>query len=178
LEIDVNRRVLVNLHLGLASLFLPFLLLIPLSGGLYLAGQKGEQTKTEVFQIEGPVPEDAATFFREQFKARNIDFDFELVRSAGADYILRPSSRVHYMATLSGSTLIFYKMEPDWIKRLIEIHKGHGPAFIKWIQMAFALAIILVTLSGIYLAATIPAYRKVMLICFGMGLLLLLGGLF
>lgn len=168
----MKRSTLIFLHLGLASLFLPFLLLIPLSGGLYLLGQKGEQVKTEAFTIEGAVPEQPEEFFRQAFKDKGVDFDFEYIRASGTDFVFRPSSRVHYMASKTESGTTVYRLEPDWIKRLIEIHKGHGPTLIKWLQIAFAFAILLVTFSGVYLAVIIPSYRKVMGISFGIGLLL------
>ena len=175
----MKRATVVKMHLALASLFLPFLLLIPLSGGLYLVGEKGEQIKTEAFKIEANIPsENQADFFRQQFKERGLDFDFEEIKSSGIDLTFRPSSRVHYMATMSDNGATVYKLEPDLIRRLMEIHKGHGPQLIKWLQTAFALAIVLVTLSGFYLAINIPAYAKTMGICFGLGLLLVAASLF
>jgi hypothetical protein len=175
----LKRATVVKVHLALASLFLPFLLLIPLSGGLYLLGQKGEQVKTEAFRIESPLPlENTDDFFRQQFKEQGLDFDFEYIRVSGSDFTFRPSSRLHYMASKSENGTTVYKLEPDVIRRLMEIHKGHGPVLIKWLQTGFALAIILVTLSGVYLAINIPAYAKTMGICFGVGLLLIVAALF
>ena len=174
----MKRATVIKIHLALASLFLPFLLLIPLSGGLYLIDQKGEQIKTEAFKVDVPVPsENPDDFFRQQFNERGLDFDFEYIRVNGNDLTFRPSSRVHYMASKSESGATVYKLEPDLIRRLMEIHKGHGPKLIKWLQTGFALAIILVTLSGVYLAINVPAYAKTMGICFGMGLLLVLASL-
>ena len=175
----MNRRTMIVLHLGLATLFLPFMLVIPLSGGLYLLDIKGEQTKSEAFRIEQlPPTEKPEDFFRQQFKERGIDFDFEYIRASKDDFIFRPSTRVHYMASKAGDAVVVYKLEPDFVKRMIEIHKGHGPLIIRWLQVAFALALILVTLSGVYLAYIVPSYRKIMGLCFGVGVLLMLLGLF
>ncbi len=174
----MKRSTLVTLHLGLSALFMPFLLILPLSGGLYLLDIKGEQAKVEAFKIAGPVPgENTDAFFREQFKANNIDFDFEYIRVNNNDFTFRPSSRVHYMATKSEAGATVYKLEPDILRRFMEIHKGHGPKIIRWLETAFALALILVTVSGIYLAVTVPAYRKILGGGFAVGLIIMLLGL-
>lgn len=177
----MNRPTLITLHLGLASVFLPLLLLIPLSGGLYLLDYDGKVAKTEAFQIGDALPDgnsdNIEDFFRRQFKAQNIDFDFEFIRVSGDNYTFRPSSRAHYMATKSAGGFTVYKMEPDFFRRLIEIHKGHGPRVIQWLQIAFALSVILVSISGIYLAVTVPAYRKILITGFVAGLAVLGFGL-
>jgi|GEM_PF-1577229 len=174
----MKRVTWVNIHLTLASIFLPFMLMFPLSGGLYLLDVKGGQAKTEAFKIEAPVPqENPEDFFREQFKAKNIDFDFEYIRGNGKEFTFRPSSREHYVAERTEAGATVYKLEPDFIRKIMEIHKGHGPAVIRWFQVAFAIALILVTFSGIYLAATIPRYAKIMGYGFMAGAAVLLLGL-
>ena len=177
----MKRIALINLHLGVASLFLPFMLLMPITGGLHLLGVKGEQVKTTAFKIEEPLPEDPKeqeAFFRDQFKKQGIEFDFEYVRAGGGNYTFRPSSRVHYMATKSDAGIEVFKLEPDLAKRLMEIHMGHGPGLIKMMQIAFAFALVLVSLTGVWLAVVLPAYRQVMLMSFGVGAAIVLLALF
>ena len=171
-----TRITAVKVHLILASVFMPFMLIMPLSGGLYLLDVKGDQAKTEVFKVAGPIPEKADDFFREQFKAQNIDFDFEYIRGTDKEYIFRPTSRVHFVAAKTAEGATVSRIDPDWIKRLMEIHKGHGPKFIRWFEIAFALSLILVTLSGVYLAWTVAPYRRIMGISFLIGALIVILG--
>lgn len=171
-----SRSWMVQIHLIIASLFLPLMLVMPLSGALYLMDQKGDQEKTEAFVVEGAVPKDTAeqeAFFREQFRKQNIDFDFEYIRTTETDFIFRPTSRVYFMAAPSNGVLTMYKVNPTWIKRMMEVHKGHGPKLIRWLEMAFGMAMILVALSGIWIAVVTPIYRRPMIVSFILGAVML-----
>jgi uncharacterized membrane protein len=42
------RRLIIRLHLMIAAFFAPILLMVALSGGLYLLGQKGQTLKTPI----------------------------------------------------------------------------------------------------------------------------------
>ncbi|MBX9765676.1 MAG: hypothetical protein K2X47_00270 [Bdellovibrionales bacterium] len=167
------RQKMITIHVLLASFFLPFLFLLPLSGGLYLLNETGTQEKTAIFSFQDALPTEKLeleAFFRDQFKKNNIDFDFEYIRTSGSDFIFRPTSRIHYIATTSADgTTAVSKVDPSILKRIMEIHKGHGPSLIKWVEIAFGGALILVTLSGLWLALTVASYRKLMLIAFAVG---------
>ncbi len=176
-----SRSWMVQIHLIVASLFLPLMLLMPLSGALYLMDQKGEQTKEEAFVVEGAPPKDKIemeAFFREQFKKNNLDFSFEYIKTTDTDYIFRPTSRVYYMAAPNGSSLTMYKVNPSLIKRMMEIHKGHGPRFVRWQEMAFGIALLLVAFSGVWIGIVTPVYRRAMIASFIVGTLVLALGFF
>ena len=168
-------------HLSLASLFMPLLLLMPFTGVMYLLGYKGDQSSVEAFRMAAvsiPADEKAQeAFFREAFAANSIDYSFSYIRGGGKEFTFRPTSRVHYVAKVSDSgdksEIIFSKVEPNLLKRLIEIHKGHGPIAMKWFEVAFGLALILTTFSGLWLAWTVKPYRKATLISFGLGALVI-----
>lgn len=176
-----TRKVMTYVHLSLASLFMPLLLLMPFTGSMYILGFKGDQTKTESFRIPAvAIPTDEAkqeSFFREIFAANSIDYSFSYIRGGGKEFTFRPSSRVHYTANVSDSVdkpeIVFSKIEPNLMKRLIEIHKGHGPVAMKWFEVAFGLALIFTTCSGLWLAWTVKPYRKATLISFGIGSLVI-----
>ena len=172
---------MINIHLVLASFFLPYLLLMPLTGSLYIWGFTGDQQKTEVFRITDAVPEDKdaqETFFREQFAKNGARTDFEYIRSNKTDFTFRPTTRDHYMASREGEGLTVYEIKPTFLRGLIEMHKGHGPVYMRWLQSVFGVFLILVTLSGLWLSITVPAYRKATLIAFAGGLLVIAFGLF
>lgn len=167
------RQKMISIHVLLSSFFIPFLFLIPLSGALYLLDESGSQEKTFAFSIQEELPSEDSeleAFFREQFKKNNVDFDFEYIRTNGNDFIFRPTSRVHYIATKSSdNTIGFTQVNPSFLKRIMEVHKGHGPILIKWVQVAFGIALLLVTVSGLWLSLTIAAYRRLTLIAFVIG---------
>lgn len=168
---------MINLHLILAALFLPLLLLMPLTGALYILGYKGDQVKTEAFSINAVVPDnekDQERFFREKFKEMGVDYDFEYIRSNKNEFTFRPTTKLYYLALREGEKITFTKVEPNLLYSLIELHKSHGPLMMKWFQAVFGLALILTTLSGLWLAITVKAYRAPTFISFGIGSLIIL----
>lgn len=172
---SMQRKQLITLHLVLSSFFLPFLLLMPLSGTLYLLGLKGEQKTQVAFAVDQPVPagiEERAAFFRTEFEERGIDFDFEYIRESGSTLIFRPSSRDHYIARLTGSGAEVSLVQPDFVKRIVELHKGHGPTLVKRLQTAFGIGLILIAVTGVWLAAVAPPLRMTMGLSFSLGALL------
>lgn len=176
-----SRQWMVQIHLVLAALFLPFLLLMPLSGALYLLDQKGDQVKENVFVVSGTPPEDQQAqekFFREQFSKNNIDYDFEYIKTSPTDYLFRPTSRTYYVATPIDGVLTMQKVKPTLLKRMLEIHKGHGPQLIRIFEIAFGFSLLLVAFSGIWIAYVTPKYRKSMLISFAVGFFVIVSALF
>jgi len=171
-----SRSWMVQIHLIVASLFLPLMLLMPLSGALYLMDQKGDQTKEEAFVVDGIPPKDKTemeAFFRGQFLKNNLDFSFEYIKTTDTEYIFRPTSRVYYMAATSNGSLTMYKVNPSILKRMMEIHKGHGPQFVRWLEMAFGVALLLVAFSGVWIGIVTPVYRRAMIVSFLVGAVIL-----
>jgi len=169
----MKRPIIIQIHLALASLYLPLLLLMPLTGGLYLLGYKGAEIKSEAFQVQAEIPMDKSelrSFFIQQFESQKIDFDFEEIKESGNDFLFRPSTRTYYSASkTSDSAITFYKIEPNLLRKLIEIHKGHGPKLMKWFEISFAVALIMTALSGLWLSITVPKYRRITWISFTLG---------
>lgn len=173
-----SRKLMTYVHLCLASLFMPLMLLMPFTGAMYILGFQGDQTKTEAFRLPSvEVPDgeaDRETFFREAFRNQGLDYDFAYVRGGKNEFTFRPTSRRHYIATVQDTgEIVFSKVEPNLMKRLIEIHKGHGPIAMRWFEVVFALALILTTCSGIWLAWTVKPYRKATILSFGIGALII-----
>jgi hypothetical protein len=174
----MNRSLIIKIHLFLACLYLPFMLLMPLTGVSYLLGFKGEETKSEMFQAPPPPSleeSELKKYFQTNLEKNGIKPNFESIKINGQEYILRPSTRTHFIVKNNlEADWSFFKIEPNWLKRLIEIHKGHGPKLMKWFEISFGLALILTTLSGLWLAITIPAYRKITGISFVAGLIVII----
>lgn len=167
-----SRKLLIQFHLMIASLFLPLMLMLPATGALYIWGVKGTDQQAEAFRTTGVIPADTETqeaFFREKFKEAGVDYDFEYIRVRGADYTFRPQSKVYFTAKAEGENLTFTRHDPALLTRLTELHKGHGPVMMRWFESAFGVALILTTISGLWLAVTVKAYRSTTLISFAIG---------
>lgn len=166
------RKAMIYAHLAMAAFFLPLMLMMPLSGAFYLWGFQGGQETSEAFRVAGTPPDDEAAreeYFRGIFRREAPGFDFEYIRGSGKDFIFRPTTRLHYVATKNGDDLVFSKVEPSPLKRMIELHKGHGPRVMRVYESLFGVFLILVTLSGLWLAWTVAPYRKVTLVSFALG---------
>lgn len=167
------RKTMIYLHLGLASLFMPMLLLMPFTGAMYLWGFQGDQKKSAAFEISEVVPTETSEqekFFRDQFKNKGIEFNFEYIKANKNEFIFRPQSRNHYVANKADDgKWIVSKMEPNLLRRMIELHKGHGPKIMRIFESIFGISLILTTLSGLWLAWNVKPYRKITVVSFVVG---------
>lgn len=164
------RKAILNLHLILSGLFIPFLIIIPLSGSLYLLNIKGPVEKQEVLRVHTLSPiEDKEVFFRSLFKDNQIDFDFEYIKENPNELIFRPANRIHYTAKIVDGEVIVTKITPSVLNRMMELHKGHGPKISKYIGSAFGIALMLLLLTGVYLSWTVKSYRKTLITSFAVG---------
>lgn len=154
---------------------LPFLLMMPLAGTLYLLGQSGDEVREKVFEVQGDIPEEKSekeAFFRQVFKDAGIDYDFQYIRETPTQLIFRPTSRTYMVAKLTPSGAEIFKSSPNLVKIMVELHKGHGPILFRYFEMIFGVGLILMALSGVWLALLVPAYRNKMLFSFGAGAVL------
>lgn len=173
----MNRQLVLKIHLVLSALFIPFLLMIPLTGSLYLLGIKGESPKTEVMKFEATLPADLKEkekFFQNFFSENKIDYKFEYIKETPSELIFRPTSRAYYTAALKDGGWTLFQVSPSLLTRMMELHKGHGPQIMKKFEAAFGVALILVLLSGLWLALTVTTYRKITFISAAIGVVMLI----
>ena len=157
------RSLWIKIHLYLAAFFAPMLIIVAISGGLYLIGEKGEINATPVVLNEMTLidPESAALDqdVRDLLAANNIDHDFEYVKVKGSSLFTRPTSRTHYEFKISASGMTVTKNEVDLQKAMIELHKGHGPLWFKNLQKVMALGLLVILTSGLWLGLQSPGLR-------------------
>ena len=122
-------------------------------------GVKGAQSESSVYlgslseldfkskNIEGEV----RTFFQNQ----QLNQDFEYIKRAGKSLITRPTSKTYYRIDINkNSQLQVSEIQPNIVKRLIELHKGHGPRVFKTFQKVAAFGLIFIIISGLMLGLT------------------------
>ena len=91
----------MTLHLYLAAFFAPIMLIVAVSGGLYLLGIKGEMVKGEAILLPGVVfdaedTDEKTAQVRLALADAGFDSDFEYLRERGAMMMTRPTSRNFY----------------------------------------------------------------------------------
>jgi hypothetical protein len=175
----MSRKLLVTIHLYLAAFFAPLVIAMAVSGGLYLVGVKGEMTTTVVANLGGvSLNADSATLATDVNKVLQqvgIIANFEQVKARDNSFQTRPSSRTHYLLRQNSDGVEIREVSPDLQAAMMELHKGHGPAMYKQLQKVFAVGLLFIILSGLYLGLMSPMYRIKTVVISAFGLLLFAG---
>ena len=192
----MRRSSWITFHLCVASFFAPVLLLMAISGGLYLLGVEGSVKETPV-----TVPAGASLDLdshhlenevRELLMDAGIDHRFESIGGAAHDHsagghshnggtvkegeavtlTTYPTSRVYYVLQVGADGVQVTRHEPDFQERLIRLHTGNGPSAFTYLQRFMALGLVLMVLSGFSIGLAAVRLRTLALSLGGVGLLL------
>jgi len=148
----------------LAAFLAPFIFLVSISGGLYLLGVKGSVAEQSIFESSeigidaksDQLKSDVAALLQ---AAGVSGYSFEYVKVKGDTLYTRPTSRQHYVIKL-GDTVQVVRAQPSLQAALMELHKGHGPTAFKTFQKVFALGLLLIVSSGLWLGLSATRLRK------------------
>ena len=190
----MRRSAWITFHLCVASFFAPVLLLMAISGGLYLLGFEGSVKETPVTVPSGASLDLTSHHLedevRELLMDAGIDHRFEYVGGAGHDHsagghghnenkegeavtlTTYPTSRVYYVLQVGEGGVQVTRHEPDFQERLIQLHTGNGPGAFKYLQRFMAVGLILMVLSGFSIGLSSVRLRTLALSLGGVGLLL------
>ena len=170
------RILLIKLHLYFSAFFSAAIVLVALSGGLYLMGIKGsvdQQLVGSVDMGEALLADPSHARVTAALAAVGIaDFEFDYVNVRGAQLVTRPTTRPFYSLTIEGDRVTVRRSTPTLQKRMIELHMGHGPLAYKTYQQFFAAGMLFVMLSSLWLGLSSDRLRRTTLITSGGGLLL------
>ena len=158
------RKLLVTLHLLFAGFMAPAFILLSVTGGAYLLGQKGQETKVALNLPAGTVIDlkssTAEADIRALLKTANIDHEFEYLKNRETTAQTRPTSRPYISFKQKDGVWIAEKVTPNFMNAAIEIHKGHGPKLLKTYHKIVALMLIGVVFGGIFVGLLAKAYRR------------------
>lgn len=161
----MDRKLLITIHMYLAAFFAPAVLLVAFSGGLYLLGVKGE-VEQEIIYSSSEVRIDNQSASLEADVAALLaragveSYSFEYAKVSGTTVYTRPTSSDHYLIKSSAVGVEVIHARPSLQSRMIELHKGHGPTNFKTFQKAFAIALIFIILSGLWLGVSAARLRR------------------
>ena len=174
----MTRTLLIKLHLYLSAFFSAAIVLVAVSGGLYLIGIKGSVEQSPV-----GIASDGQQLLQDPSEANVqavlsslgvIDFEFEYVKQKGSQLITRPTTRAFYTLDISGDEAVVQYNEPSLQKRMIELHMGHGPTAYKAYQQIFSAGMLFMILSGLWLGLSSARLRLSTAVISGTGVLLFL----
>lgn len=175
----MKRSLLVTIHLYISSFFAAAVLLVAISGGLYLLGVKGSLEQETVATVPGGealLADPGKDQVRAVLASAGVEgFSFDYVRNAGTTLYTRPTSKQHYVLAVDGDAITITRNTPDLQRSMIELHKGHGPSLFRDFQKIFAAGMVFIIVSGLWLGLQSPRLRRSTLITAGSGLLIFLG---
>ena len=159
----------------LLCFFSAAIVLMALSGGLYLIGIKGTIDQTRV-GLAGSGEQLLAEPSIEAVQAALTevgvtDFEFDYVKQKGSQLITRPTTRPFYTLDISGNEVVVQYNEPSLQKKMIELHMGHGPVAYKTYQKVFAAGMLFIILSGLWAGLSSAKLRRPTVLVAGGGLL-------
>lgn len=170
------RALLIKLHLYFSAFFAAAIVLVAVSGGLYLIGIKGSVEQTMVGSLdsgEALMADPSHAAVDAALAGVGVaDFDFDYVKQSGSRLTTRPTTRPFYTLDIEGEEVTVQYNTPSLQKRMIELHMGHGPSAYKTYQQFFAAGMLFVMLSGLWLGLSSDRLRTTTLITSGSGLLL------
>ncbi|MDG2461022.1 MAG: hypothetical protein P8M73_09090 [Luminiphilus sp.] len=170
------RTVLIKLHLYFSAFFAAAIVLVAVSGGLYLVGIKGSVDQTLVGSVdsgEALLADPSPAGVEAVLAAVGVtDFTFDYVKKSGSRLMTRPTTRPFYTLDIEAERVAVHLNTPSLQKRMIELHMGHGPSAYKTYQQFFALGMLFVMLSGLWLGLSSDRLRATTLLTSGSGLLL------
>ena len=170
------RALLIKLHLYCSAFFAAAIILVAVSGGLYLIGIKGtiEQTPVGTVAAGQQLSQDPSeTNVQAALASLGVtDFEFEYVKQKGSQLITRPTTRPFYTLDISGDEAVVHFNEPSLQKRMIELHMGHGPIAYKTYQKVFAAGMLFIILTGLWLGLSSARLRFSTAVISGAGVIL------
>jgi hypothetical protein len=161
----MDRKLLITIHLYLAAFFAPAVLLVAISGGLYLAGIKGQVEQQVIYRSSNTSIDSKSTTLNADVAALLAEagvepYSYEYVKVSGVSLYTRPTSSDHYIITPNEDGVEVIYARPSLQSRMIELHKGHGPSAFKTFQKAFALGLMFIIISGLWLGISAARLRR------------------
>ena len=159
----MSRKTLMKIHLYIAAFFTPMLLIMAVSGGLYLAGFEGEMKKGEPVLIPGAAliqeGDAKADELRAILEQAGLDSNFAYIRERGAMMQSRSTSRDFYEVKTLPAGLEITPVSPDLVAALMELHKGHGPRIFRTMEIVLSVGLVLILLTGLILGIQSPLFK-------------------
>jgi hypothetical protein len=174
----MTRTLLIKLHLYLSAFFSAAIILVAVSGGLYLIGIKGSIEQTTLGTVSSGqqlLQDPSEVAVQAALTSLGVaDFEFEYVKQKGSQLITRPTTRPFYTLSIDGNEALVEYNEPSLQKRMIELHMGHGPTAYKTYQQVFAAGMLFIILSGLWLGLSSARLRLSTAVISSTGVLLFL----
>lgn len=174
-----TRSTLMKAHSLLAAFILPVAIMFFLTGALYTWGIKGDyDTTTYEIDLKTPIQDNLSELVTlatkeltkhkieaptGQAKIKRIGDAFKLEWTGSkVDIIIEPTSKP--------SIAKLHIKETSWHRQFVQLHKAKGGKPFKVYAVVFAIALLLLLISGFTMAWQTPKLRKLTLTSASLGL--------
>ena len=172
----LKRSQMIHVHMLLAALVLPVLLMYLISGMLYTFDVKGHIKKQKIdIILAQPVPLrlDALAAITEKSLLQHhlpIPEGEMSLKKKKTSYLFRWGDlkyAVSVKTTKNPKVLKMTVRERNFLTQVMRIHRAEAGVIFKVIPSILLIGMLLVLLSGIYMALSIPKFRKPVLYSMG-----------
>jgi hypothetical protein len=169
----INRSLLIKAHTLLAAFILPVAIMFFVTGALYTWGIKGgtEET-TQELQLKEPIQgelTELVALAKNELQKQGVDLPSgnAKIKKIGSSFQLEWSgSTVNVILAPTFQPLIVTLTieNTGWYRQLVQLHKAKGGTPFKVYATAFAIALLLLIISGFLMALQMPKLRQLTLI--------------
>lgn len=168
----IKRNLLVKLHLVMAAITLPFILMFFITGALYTADYKPSYSVKEYrVKLNAPLKYDYVwlkNIAHKELARLNINDpsgkaklrtdkkrkSFKLSwQGKNHNISLRPSSVDHSIAVITVRT-------PSWYKRFMRFHKAKGGDLFDILSIISSIILLLIVISGVVIGLQVKLFKK------------------
>lgn len=178
----VSRFKIMQLHMLLSSFVLPAVLLYVVSGALYTLDVKGSVAK-QTFMVALEKPFEPNLELLTDVVEKTL-VDKALILPNGDSYLKKSKDGYKFswgdlrysvtaVAKQDTSLVEFTYRERSVLTQVMRIHRAEAGTAFKVVSIMAVLGLLLVFLSGLYMAYTMPKFRNPSLIATGLGVLIL-----
>ncbi|NVK37917.1 MAG: PepSY domain-containing protein [Gammaproteobacteria bacterium] len=165
----MNRVKIINLHLILAAVLLPAILMFAITGGFYTWGVKGGyDSQSYKLPLANPLGADLGSLV--QFAQAELDKQNQAYPTGGAK--LKSNEHTHILewtgsnldislSTDKGSSLATLQVkQTSPYRQLVQLHKAKGGTVFKIYAALVAIGLLVILFSGVLMGVTLTKYRQ------------------
>lgn len=164
----MNRSTLVHIHLFFAAVLLPFILMLGITGGLYVWGVKGSVEETRyIIPISQPLKQDSKylhEWLEDVLEIRGID------EPSGRGKLITEGLSYYYQWTGSSRSVIVAPTEDidygelviqenGFYRYLVQLQQGKGGLIFNVYIALVALGLLFLSLSGLVMALRMVRFK-------------------
>jgi hypothetical protein len=172
-----HTKVWMKIHLYVSIFFMPVAMIFAVTGGLEIFGFHGSSREQTIeVSLTQPIPDDIdaqQSFVAEQLKKNNLPVPRGRAQSIRGQFFWgRPTGRNIIMRIAQARNVAQIRIEiPSFYNRLALLHEARGGAAFNCLAVGFAIAMIVIYVSGIMICWKAVKMRRAILLSLFVGLI-------